>query len=386
MENDAEVVSSSEDVLKLFETVQTAIDATISSSHSLLNKVEKHDPTLSFDNGLSLLNLRPHILLSSLHHLVILLALRLTGFCPATNPSLSSSLTTPFANPRSRPQITQDIALTEIAGELIMNQEVMEKVRGLESKLEYQIKKLVGLAEAEEKRGKEIVENAEEDPLSFRPNLSAIVSRNEPKAIVEKYVAASDGGEDNEEQKSGVYRPPRVAAMPYNESSVTRRERERRAPALLGEFAATMDNTPLLESTTGLSVRPVMSASVKHSNSVSAKRAAELKRIQDFEEENMTRLVTSKREAKRRREDEEALAMGFGVGPSRGRRGRNGLEAELEGVLGERGDKGVWDNVGGKFGQRGDALERGRKRISTSGLGSGKPKKAKFERELKRRK
>lgn len=43
-----------------------------------------------------------------------------------------------------------------------MNQEVMDKVRGLENKLEYQIKKLVGLAEAEEKRGKDDVEDVEE--------------------------------------------------------------------------------------------------------------------------------------------------------------------------------------------------------------------------------
>lgn len=42
-----------------------------------------------------------------------------------------------------------------------MNQEVMDKVRGLENKLEYQIKKLVGLAEAEEKRGN-VVEDVEE--------------------------------------------------------------------------------------------------------------------------------------------------------------------------------------------------------------------------------
>jgi U3 small nucleolar ribonucleoprotein protein LCP5 len=33
-----------------------------------------------------------------------------------------------------------------------------------------------------------------------------------------------------------------------------------------------------------------------------------------FEEENMTRLVTTKREEKRRREDEAALSMGYGVG------------------------------------------------------------------------
>lgn len=220
---------------------------------------------------------------------------------------------------------------------------------------------------------------ASTDPLSFRPNPSAITSRTSPKPTR----GGSPTGSDDE--KSGVYRPPRVAAVPYSEAAPQGRERERRAPALLSEFAATMDSAPLLESTSGLSVRPVTSAAAKYSNSVSAKRAAELKRIEEFEEENMTRLVTSKREAKRRRDDEAALAMGFGVGPSRGRRGRNGLEAELEGVLGDRRDKGVWDGVSGKFGQRGDALERGKKRVSGTGSTSGKAKKARFEKELARR-
>ncbi|OXC67936.1 hypothetical protein AYX13_03620 [Cryptococcus neoformans] len=380
MESDAEVILSTDEVLKLFGTIQTAVDATTSSSTPLLNKVQNKDEDLDFANGLSLLNLRPHLLLSSLHQLVILLALRLASSTEATpDPSTSTALSILFPNPRSRPELTDDNVLNEIAGELVINQEVMDKVRGLENKLEYQIKKLVGLAEAEEKRGKDVVEDVEEDPLSFRPNPSAITSRTSPKPTR----GGSPTGSDDE--KSGVYRPPRVAAVPYSEAAPQGRERERRAPALLSEFAATMDSAPLLESTSGLSVRPVTSAAAKYSNSVSAKRAAELKRIEEFEEENMTRLVTSKREAKRRRDDEAALAMGFGVGPSRGRRGRNGLEAELEGVLGDRGDKGVWDGVSGKFGQRGDALERGKKRVSGAGSTSGKAKKARFEKELARR-
>ncbi|WVQ74026.1 hypothetical protein IAR50_003607 [Cryptococcus sp. DSM 104548] len=386
MESDAEVILSTDDVLKLFGTIQTAVDATISSSTSLFNKVEQKDEALEFGQGLSLLNLRPHLLLSSLHQLVILLSLSLTSPQEEQpNPASSSSLTTPFTNPRSRPDLSSltDV-LTELAGELVMNQEVMDKTRSLENKLEYQIKKLVGLAEAEEKRGKEVVEDVEEDPLSFRPNPQAIVNRNAPK------LREGTPSDDDAQGGDGIYRPPRVAAMPYSEEGgPSRRERERRAPALLSEFAATMDSAPLLESTSGLSVRPTSSTLAKHSNSISAKRAAELKRINDFEEENMTRLVTSKRDEKRRREDEEALAMGFGIGPSRGRRGRNGLEAELEGVLGERGDKGVWDGVSGKFGARGEVLERGKKRSGGSGAGAsgsgGKAKKARFEKELARR-
>lgn len=175
------------------------------------------------------------------------------------------------------------------------------------------------------------------------------------------------------------YRPPRVAAVPYNESSSSRRT-ERRAPALLSEFAATVDGAPILESTSGLSTRPVQAD--KATNSISAKRAAELERMNKFEEENFTRLVTSKREAKRRAEDEAALALGYGVGGparSRGRR-QNGLEAELEGVLGERRARGLWEGVSGKMGKRDGILERG-KRSGTKNEERGS-KKARFEKDM----
>lgn len=99
----------------------------------------------------------------------------------------------------------------------------------------------------------------------------------------------------------------------------------------------------------------------------------------------MTRLVTTKREAKRRREDEEALALGYGVGGparSRGRR-QNGLEAELEGVLGERGSKGLWEGISKTLGKRGTVMERVKGGVTKQGGDGGKRKKARFEKEVK---
>jgi U3 small nucleolar ribonucleoprotein protein LCP5 len=52
--------------------------------------------------------------------------------------------------------------IRRLAGELLLGSETLEKVRGLESKLDYQIKKLVGLAEAEEIKGRAVVEKPEE--------------------------------------------------------------------------------------------------------------------------------------------------------------------------------------------------------------------------------
>ncbi|WOO84609.1 Neuroguidin [Vanrija pseudolonga] len=365
-------IPSSGDILRLLDTLQTAVDATAKSSAPLLKKAKAADESLDLSAGISLLLVRPQLLLASLHHLVVMAGIRLSSLSEYTpDAAASTALGSSFAS-SSRARNTDNIE-DELAGELALCHEVMDKVRGMEAKLEYQIKKLVGLAEADAARGKAVAEDVEEDPLSFRPNPSAMVAA--PRAEPEKKKAA-DGDEED-----GVYRPPRVAAMPYNEP--TKGRKERRAPALLSEFAAGLDGAPAVQTTTGLSTRPVLAGA--HTNSASAKRAAELKRIQEFEEDNMTRLVTTKREAKRRRDDEEALALGFGVG-GRGRlRRQNGLEAELEGVLGERGSKGVWDGVSAKLGKRDALTDRGKRAAASTGERKSGPKKARFEKDLARK-
>ncbi|GFZ44704.1 hypothetical protein JCM24511_02428 [Saitozyma sp. JCM 24511] len=370
------------EVLKALTTLQTAVEATKSSAAPLITKSRNADPSLDLSAGLSLLLARPHVLLSSLHHLVLLLALRLStqsNYHPDAESSSPASLSLASGGVPSN----SDDMISRLAGELLLGSETLEKVRGLESKLDYQIKKLVGLAEAEETKGLAVVEKPEEDPLAFRPNMSAIASMgiSEPERL-------ADESDRAESSAGAVYRPPRVAAVPYREADDKVRRKARRAPALLSEFAATMDGAPLLESTSGLSTRPVQVN--RHSNSISAKRAAELQRMNEFEEENMTRLVTTKREAKRRREDEEALALGYGVGGSaRGRaRRQNGLEAELEGVLGARGSRGVWDNVSQSMGRRADLLERGKasQRERASGGDATRAKKARFDKDIVGRK
>lgn len=121
-------------------------------------------------SGLSLLLLRPHLLLTSLHHLVLLLAFRLSSSTELSTPTANNStaLKVPFnsaARP-ARPEGTDELE-DELAGELVLCQEIMEKVKGLESKVSYQVKKLVALAEADEAKPKnaEASDDVEEGKL-----------------------------------------------------------------------------------------------------------------------------------------------------------------------------------------------------------------------------
>ena len=124
-----------------------------------LFRTRTSDESLQISSGLSVLLLRPQLLLASVHHLVLLTALRLTGHDTESEESsasfnhvaaVRSAITSPSAAPSS------------LVENLRVNQEVMDKVRGMESKLSYQIKKLSALAQAEEARGQAVIEDAAE--------------------------------------------------------------------------------------------------------------------------------------------------------------------------------------------------------------------------------
>lgn len=133
------------------------------------------------------------------------------------------------------------------------------------------------------------------------------------------------GGED---QNGGIYRPPKVAFMPYTEATSKDKKRRDRMPAALNNLAYIDPNNPHVESTSGLG-----GGGPRGSGLVSA-RARELARMTEFEEENMTRLVMNKREAKRRKMDESTIALGGSASMAHGGRSR----ARRSGLADEFGD------------------------------------------------
>lgn len=100
-------------------------------------------------DGISLLLLRPQLLMSSLQQLIILTAMRLSGVDVDEVEPVYPSLDVDGVNEKDREEIADSAeAVRELCGEMALDNEIFDKIRGLESKLEYQIKKLVGLADA----------------------------------------------------------------------------------------------------------------------------------------------------------------------------------------------------------------------------------------------
>lgn len=182
------------------------------------------------------------------------------------------------------------------------------------------------------------------DPLAFKPN---------PQALVQE---SANYEEDHRERKSGqddeIYRPPRLAPMPYVDSSANKKRKDRPpVPSALATLA-TDPHRPYEETTSGLGGTAALASG----------RAKYLQRLQDYEEDNFTRLVMKKSDAKRRARDEADIALGADLGGSSSRHSRvGGFEDEFSDVL-----RSVNRVSGGR--SQGDGYEELRKRGKKASL------------------
>ncbi|KAH9955625.1 hypothetical protein BC827DRAFT_1158156 [Russula dissimulans] len=328
---------------------------------------EKKEKTsdLDFEGGISLLSVKHHILLSYMQSLVLLHSHRVLGHSLTSRSPPSE----PFNSPDRG---TRGADAGDLVDSMIEGRVVLEKIKLLESKMRYQIEKLVQLASEEPSDDSNKVVN---DPLAFRPNPEALMGGGGPDEDDEQ---ASDAA-----SADGIYRPPKLAPMPYVEptSKEARARRARPAPHALASLAYLDPERPFMESTTGLSIVPSMQSA----------RARELRRMEEFEEENMTRLVLKKKDERRRKKDEEDIALG-GAGGITGKRRGGGLEDEFADVLREerRGSGRALPGDGYEElrikGRKEAALARSRVRAreDTDDVSAGqRQKKGRFERDVK---
>ncbi|SCV72433.1 BQ2448_3970 [Microbotryum intermedium] len=284
---------------------------------------QRLDSTSDLDDskGISLLSLKNHLLLSYVHHLVALLQLKLA--CPTT------SLTSPEG--------------TSLVATLIKHRIVLEKISPIEGKLKYQIEKLVRRAD----QAAQGVDDEEmmNDPLSFKPNVSNLlldrtVSEDEDDQEERSYGGAMTN-DDTGARPGGIYRPPQVAAVPYIEAPAQGKKAAKRATAshLVADMSTGFSaSTPYGESTTGLSTSadPTLTSGT----------ARHLKQVEQYEMDHFTRIRMSKKDAKKRRAEEEEVAFG-GLGAGRGGKRRlGGYGAEFDDLLGEIGkgrNQGAYD-------------------------------------------
>jgi U3 small nucleolar ribonucleoprotein protein LCP5 len=183
------------------------------------------------------------------------------------------------------------------------------------------------------------------DPLAFRPNPENLVNNGDDDEDEED--EASDSGAKGD----GIYRPPRLAPMPYIPATSSKEKRAARAPVpkSLSSLLQSNPSMPHAESTSGLGNTPSMS--------LVSSRAKYLQRLNEFEENQFGRVMMGKKESKRRRRDEEEMALGSGLAGIT-EDGRGG------GSTGAR-----WRKGGGWEDEFGDVLHDSRRSAGTHGDG-----------------
>ncbi|OBZ75635.1 Neuroguidin [Grifola frondosa] len=303
-----DLVSESE--LQTFCEIVDQMKQSITATRELVKSLqEKQNSTSELDtqDGISLLSLKHHLMLSYLQSLVLVTSRRALGhsLTERTPPAL------PFSAEGRGPRGS---GAGDRVDSMIEGRVVLEKVKVLEGRMKYQIDKLVRIAEEPASAGQNVIN----DPLAFRPNPEALMNQ-------ESGDEDEEGGTKDVGDRDGIYRPPKLAPMPYTELRKSK-DKSRRAPipTALSSLMHLDPSKPYMESTSGLGSTPALTS----------QRARELQRMTEFEEENMTRLVMKKRDARRRAMDEADVALG-GTGAS-GRRGRapgGGLEDEFGDIL-----------------------------------------------------
>ncbi|KAL2913635.1 hypothetical protein HK105_206795 [Polyrhizophydium stewartii] len=251
--------------------------------------------------GVSLLEVRLHTMLGYITNLGFLSLLKLHG---------------------------QSISGHPVVDRLIELRTVLERTKPLEQKLKYQIDKLIKAAvmhEDSQRMGEDMGDTTDaalsvKNPLQFKPNPAALAgdagdAGSDNGKCISAVAAAcqlfwltfgnafhEDGaGKAKEDEPSGVYRPPRVAPMMYDDSSNARRGRlsqqlkERATKSrMLGDLQAEFDDRPeeMDAEGTGYGAR----------GRARTKEDERMLERQEFEEANFIRLSLSKKDKKMQRD------------------------------------------------------------------------------------
>ncbi|KAF2218605.1 hypothetical protein BDZ85DRAFT_270066 [Elsinoe ampelina] len=297
------------DTTDTLRSLQTALEA----ATSVLPKPESILPP---DNGISLLDAKNEIFLSYLQSLALrnLEVIRsVQKFLPGTKAANGTGQET---------SAIQD----EIVENLVKQRVYLEKgVRPLEDKLKYTIDKTLRAAEERERKasqaqtqsGKVIGEKGadedsqsgsnsdssaeEEDALALRPNTSRFVSRDSQRG---------DGGRSDvkvQENKTGVYRPPRVTATSMPDFDRRARSSRKDQP----ERSRTLDEYVSNELAEGPAAQPSIGANIAQGGrrQISAREREKEQERREYEETNLMRLP---KESKKERAKKRGRDGGFG--------------------------------------------------------------------------
>ncbi|RKP25701.1 hypothetical protein SYNPS1DRAFT_15283 [Syncephalis pseudoplumigaleata] len=222
---------------------------------------------LSTENGVSLLDVKYHVLLQYITQLVYVIGRKLHGATLEGSPAVDA---------------------------LIRDRIILEKLKPIEQKLKYQLDKLIraaslGPSANDGDQGKCDACMSMFNPYSFKPNPQQLVGAGDDK----------DAAEDD---AAKLYRAPRMAPVHYDEGADAQEKRKKHEQRLLEKAAKSRLIQDLVAEYDDRPERMGVEGGARDGyGGDDALERREQERVR-YEEENFTRLSLSKREARRMRD------------------------------------------------------------------------------------
>ena len=296
----------------------------------LVGLTRSSPPSLPTDQGMSFLELKNHLLLQYLQHLVMFVMIKLAPPADAS-ASASSAKLAKAASERQEAVVRQ----------LVYLRSVLEKLRPLDKKLKYQVDKMSKLAAHINLKAVEAAQRGEDaeaaamqaeaaangatdadadmtnessDPLSFRPNPAALLAATADAARANAEAGAStagaaggaNGGSGLASGASGLYRPPRISATQLDDADrattkrnkdLARAQERAKSNVFMTAMRAELSERPEERELDLDDMRP---------------RDSEEQDRQDFEETNLLRLTDTRVDKARRKEKRRAAKNTLG--------------------------------------------------------------------------
>ncbi|XP_076357881.1 neuroguidin [Tachypleus tridentatus] len=241
------------EALDYLSLVKDHVHTALTTVNSLLQRVQNGD--LSTKKGITILEVKNHMLLSYLTNLAFLMWRKLNG---------------------------QKISGETAVERLVEIRTVLEKIRPIEQKLKYQLDKLIKTGTTEQLDP--------DDPLKFRANPDSLISK---LANDDEDESVSD---EEKEERSNIYVPPKLSAVHY-EGDETEQDRQQR---ILERARKRVLSTSIMQELR----KEYSEAPEEIKESVDFQRETAAKHIKEkinYEEEYMTRLTVTKKEKNARK-------------------------------------------------------------------------------------
>ncbi|KAI9277242.1 Sas10/Utp3/C1D family-domain-containing protein [Phascolomyces articulosus] len=168
---------------------------------------------------------------------------------------------------------------------------ILDKMKPIENKLKYQIDKLVRTAVMGTQKQPEV---GDQDPLAFKPNPMNLLARDE-----EGEEEDEEEGDEEGQGKSGVYRPPKLAPVVYDENKGKKSKYERDQERLRERSSRSRVIRDLMVDMNDAPEEVDALGGVNEGMGYGERLDRQIKEKDDYEENNYVRLTTTRKEKQR---------------------------------------------------------------------------------------